>query len=96
MSTTGIKIDPRFKGKWHYEEYLLEKHRKEIWTYLLESGYPRQLKKLIKQLYEIYMNKENIIQVYTHPPNEFISHLCHGTLGLLGRYTSIRTLKIGK
>jgi hypothetical protein len=26
---SGIKVETQFKGKWHYEEYLLKNHRKK-------------------------------------------------------------------
>jgi hypothetical protein len=89
---SGIKIDPRFKGEWHYEQYLLIKHKKEIMHYCFEMNYPRKLKLLIEQLYDQNVDKENIIQVYTHPPSVFVNHLCYGRLHLLYRYTSIHSL----
>jgi len=90
---SGIKVETQFKGKWHYEEYLLKNHRKEIYTYLLSTSYPKRLKKLIKQLYEWNVNKENIVKLYSHPPSVFIEHLCHGNLNQLTKYTPTRTIK---
>ena len=89
----SIKIDPRFKGKWHYEEYLLKNHKKEIRKYSFERNFPNELRVLISKLYELCVDKENILNVYTHPPNVFLHHLCNGTLYELEIYTSIHQLK---
>ena len=89
----SIKIDPRFKGKWHYEESLLKNHKKEIKHYIFERNFPNELKVLINKLYDTCVDKENILYLYNHPVNVFIYHLCYGTLSKLESYTSIHQLK---
>lgn len=90
MANRGIKIDPRFKGKWHYEEYLISKFRKEIVRYILEMGYEQELRSLIKRLYDINVVKENVIRLYSHSLNEVVHHLCYGTLDKLMNNTTAR------
>ncbi len=88
----GIKIDTRFKGKWHYEEYLLKHHKKEIRRFSLEMNFPNELRILISKLYDGCVDKENIIQLYTHPPEVFVQHLCYGTLKELYNFTSTKVV----
>ena len=91
--TRSIKIDPRFKGTWHYEEYLIKAHKKEVRAYIFERNFPNELKVLINKLYDRCVDKETILSVYTHPVNVFITHLCYGTLSELMNYTSTHQLK---
>jgi hypothetical protein len=86
----GIKIDPRFKGEWHYEMYLIPILRKEVMRYVFEMNYERELKILIGRLFDAAVDKENIIQIYTHTPNEIVHHLCYGTLYKMYRNTSTK------
>jgi hypothetical protein len=91
-SKTSIKIDSRFKGLNHYEDYLILKHKREIKLFLFEMDAPIPAKNKIWKLYSKRITRDNIKNLYTHTPMEFISHLIHNTLNELMSYTSITNL----
>jgi len=85
----SIKIDPRFKGLNHYEDYLMGKHKREIKKFLFEKDVPISIKNKIWRIYAKLVNRKNIISIYTHTPLEFLSHLVNNTLNELASYTSV-------
>lgn len=89
----GIRIDQRFKGMWHYEEYLMEKLLKEVNQYMFEQNWNEKAKIGIRLLFSIYITKKNIILLYTHPAGELVQHLRKGTVNELMNNTSITSLK---
>ena len=88
----SIKIDPRFKGINHYEDYLILKHKRELKLFLFENDFPTPAKNKIWRIYLRRVTRENIKGIYTHPIMEFLKHLINGTLKELETYTSITNL----
>jgi len=83
-----IKIDARGKGYNNYEDYLLEKHQKELSLFLYQKDILPSRKAKIMKLYKRVIKRENIISLYTHPMLEFLLHMLDGTLDKLMTNTS--------
>ena len=84
----SIKIDSRFKGLNHYEDYLIKKHRREVKQFLFERDIKPIIKIKVLKIYDKRIDRNNIISVYTHTVQEFLMHLLDDTLAELANYSS--------
>jgi hypothetical protein len=84
----SIKVDTKFKGLHHYEDYLIKKHKRELIHYMFEKDYPVSAKIKVDKLYTKRVNRDNIIYIYTHTIPEFLLNLVENTLHKLESYTS--------
>lgn len=88
----SIKIDPRNKGLYHYEDYLIKKHKRELQLFMFERNLSISAKNKVWRLYEKRITRENIIPVYTHPIYQFLMHMLDNTLDKLREFTSITNI----
>ncbi len=98
MNTTvpQIKIDPRGKGFNNYEDYLLQKHQRELLRFLNQKDIIGSRQTKVFKIYKRHVKRENIISLYTHPMIEFLFHLLDGTLDKLITNTSCTNLPVNQ
>jgi hypothetical protein len=87
----GIKVQTSNKGESHYEKYLLQMHKKEVRKYVY-AKYAQEFQwakmNRVFVLYDVFVDKDNIVKVYTHPVSIFVQHLLNGKLYRLFNYSS--------
>jgi hypothetical protein len=85
-----IKVETTGKGYNHYELFLLQQHRLEIRRYLKKNEIPARLCREIWQKYDACVKTENIVHVYGHSHQVFLTYLLMDNVDRLEKFSSCK------